>query len=303
MDWLRIDSGMPEHQKIAALAEHLDVDEDKALAIVTRLLCWTARVCESGDFAELTPRGLCYGARISVPNRSHSDVVSALIDAGWLENEGVGYRVHDWKEAQFAMIAARDRMRAFRASRVTHALRTGCATETVTDRPTDIHKEEKRTKAPDLVALWRERCPDLPQPRSLTGKRADTYRRRCLDPEWVASLPDVLTRMNASSFCRGDNDRGWTADVDFLLRPDTATRVLEGKYDDRKQNAPQGRTERHRAIGATGLAAMTTEELERESKAIRDTAYPNAVMGAASARLSALRAELGRRQTAAQETA
>jgi hypothetical protein len=39
--------------------------------------------------------------------------------------------------------------------------------------------------------------------------------------------------MDASPFCRGETgDRGWRASFDFLLKPDTATKVLEGKYDD-----------------------------------------------------------------------
>ena len=48
----------------------------------------------------------------------------------------------------------------------------------------------------------------------------------------------VIEKINKSAFCRGKNDRNWKADFDFFVRPDTADRVLGGKYDD-KQAEPQ----------------------------------------------------------------
>jgi len=33
-----------------------------------------------------------------------------------------------------------------------------------------------------------------------------------------------------SPFLLGENDRGWRADIDWFLRPDSVTRILEGKY-------------------------------------------------------------------------
>jgi hypothetical protein len=41
-----------------------------------------------------------------------------------------------------------------------------------------------------------------------------------------------VKRIASSAFCTGTNDRGWRATPDWLLRPDTAAKVLEGKYDD-----------------------------------------------------------------------
>ena len=31
-------------------------------------------------------------------------------------------------------------------------------------------------------------------------------------------------------FLVGDNDKGWRADLDWFLRPDSVTKILEGKY-------------------------------------------------------------------------
>lgn len=85
-----------------------------------------------------------------------------------------------------------------------------------------------------LQSLWNETAaPVLPRWRDLTPKRRAAaqarLRERPIDGEdgWRA----VIARISASPFCRGENDRGWKASPDWLLQPDTATKVLEGKYD------------------------------------------------------------------------
>jgi hypothetical protein len=45
--------------------------------------------------------------------------------------------------------------------------------------------------------------------------------------------------MAASKFCCGDSDRGWSADIDFFLKPDTHVKVNEGKYDDKETPVKQ----------------------------------------------------------------
>ena len=42
----------------------------------------------------------------------------------------------------------------------------------------------------------------------------------------------VIERIARSSFCRGENQRGWRADFAFLVRAETHVKALEGKYDD-----------------------------------------------------------------------
>ena len=44
----------------------------------------------------------------------------------------------------------------------------------------------------------------------------------------------MFARIQASAFCRGDNERGWVADFAWVIgSPDVAVKVLEGKYDNR----------------------------------------------------------------------
>lgn len=47
---------------------------------------------------------------------------------------------------------------------------------------------------------------------------------------WCLALDKALS----SSHCCGKNDRGWTADFDFLTRQSSFAKLMEGNYDDRK---------------------------------------------------------------------
>lgn len=44
----------------------------------------------------------------------------------------------------------------------------------------------------------------------------------------------AIDNINLSKFLKGINDRGWTIDFDWLLKPNNFTKVLEGNYTDKK---------------------------------------------------------------------
>jgi len=75
--------------------------------------------------------------------------------------------------------------------------------------------------------------------RKLTDKRRKALRTRLADPDWKASWREALDRAAQSSFCRGQNDRGWKADIEWFLQPDSVVKLLEGKYDDQKPRTGQ----------------------------------------------------------------
>jgi hypothetical protein len=41
---------------------------------------------------------------------------------------------------------------------------------------------------------------------------------------------EALRGVERSRHCRGENDRGWRADIDFVLQPKSFTRLIEGFY-------------------------------------------------------------------------
>lgn len=53
---------------------------------------------------------------------------------------------------------------------------------------------------------------------------------------------EAIRRVGQSSFCTGSNDRGWRADLDFVLQDKSFLGLIEGKYENRvgvhRSNAP-----------------------------------------------------------------
>jgi uncharacterized protein YdaU (DUF1376 family) len=88
----------------------------------------------------------------------------------------------------------------------------------------------------DMVAAWNEAVAGvLPQVTELSPKRAQRLRARIAerwtkDPlgKWRAYIAAILS----SSFLRGESPRGWRADFDWAIRPDSPIAVAEGKYRD-----------------------------------------------------------------------
>lgn len=92
-----------------------------------------------------------------------------------------------------------------------------------------------------LAELWNSHCGELPKVRGPLGKT----RKRAADARWKekpdeAYWAQVIREIQLSDFCNGKGRTGWRADFDFLVKPETGSRVLEGKYANRVQDAVGG---------------------------------------------------------------
>lgn len=71
---------------------------------------------------------------------------------------------------------------------------------------------------------------DLPKVVKLTDKRKGHLAAR-LKEYGLDVWKEAMERAGRSPFLCGHNDRKWKADLDFMLRPDSVAKILEGKYD------------------------------------------------------------------------
>ncbi|MDX0250275.1 DNA replication protein [Sinorhizobium meliloti] len=78
----------------------------------------------------------------------------------------------------------------------------------------------------------------LPVPRKVTADRRRKVEARIRE-HGEELWAEACRRMANSAFCRGDNDRGWRADLDFLCQPKSFNGLIEGKYDDRPHRQSQ----------------------------------------------------------------
>lgn len=87
--------------------------------------------------------------------------------------------------------------------------------------------EEKRNR---IKETYNSTCTNLPQIQKLTDKRnkaIDNFLKEFTEEQFK----QICKIANQSNFLKGENDRKWKADFDFLMRVDKATSVLEGKYN------------------------------------------------------------------------
>lgn len=78
----------------------------------------------------------------------------------------------------------------------------------------------------------------LSVPRAVTASRRRSLAQR-IEEHGLSAVLDAIERIGRSRFCRGENDRGWRADLDFLCQSKSFVSILEGKYDDRPSQQSQ----------------------------------------------------------------
>ena len=102
-----------------------------------------------------------------------------------------------------------------------------------------------------FVALWEQKCPDLPSVRKLTDKRRDKIRARLRDEPDLSVWAEVFTKISASGFCNGTLSGGWRASFDWITaNAENYVKVLEGNYD---------RTSKQQGAGAAGPSGAAPE--------------------------------------------
>ena len=84
----------------------------------------------------------------------------------------------------------------------------------------------------DFIETYNTTCQSLPKCSKVTDKRKRDIQKILKKYTWEEIL-QVFNNLECSSFCKGDNNRGWKADIDFILREDKFVSVLEGKYNNR----------------------------------------------------------------------
>lgn len=255
MDWLRINKNLPSHPKSRALARALG--EPVSWWRVAQVWAWCVEFAPDGKITTSDPVVDIEDAASWTGERG--EFVTACVREKFLDKTENGFAVHDWDSHNGAALkkAQRelDRVRKWRKKKkkevessnapVTRNKRVQNAN--VTGRPDQTRPDVtdlKHTPAGDaagdsperLQAVWNEHAKpaglrgwkDTP-PKRLEHAKARLSERRIEGPD---GWREVISRLAASSFCRGGGPRGWRANPTFLLRPETATRVLEGEFDD-----------------------------------------------------------------------
>ena len=84
----------------------------------------------------------------------------------------------------------------------------------------------------EIIECWNDLASrtGLPKIKVMNDKRRNMLRKRIKECPDVATWSLAFRNIERSSFLRGDNERGWQADFDFLIQPTSFMRIIEGSY-------------------------------------------------------------------------
>lgn len=126
-----------------------------------------------------------------------------------------------------------------RGKEITAAVAAPTSASDEAEAPKPI-KAEKRENLPfkEIKELWNEVCTGYPKLHSLSESRKNKMRNRVAEMGGVEKalpvLREVFAKMQASSFLKGDNKRGWKASFDWVFENDKNwVKVYECNYDNR----------------------------------------------------------------------
>lgn len=109
----------------------------------------------------------------------------------------------------------------------------------------DIEKEKRKKNSHDsnessspssskqiekVIHLYHEICTSLPKVRSLTDDRKRAI-KKLLTQMSMDEIKEAFEKAENTPFLKGNNDRGWKANIDFMSKHSHLVKILEGVYD------------------------------------------------------------------------
>jgi len=94
-------------------------------------------------------------------------------------------------------------------------------------------EQEEAEKCPheQIKELYNTTC-NLPKVRTISTERKKHIKARWKQYNYSLSIfEELFNKTAASAFLNGKNDRGWSADFDWLMNENNMAKVLEGKYE------------------------------------------------------------------------
>ena len=115
------------------------------------------------------------------------------------------------------------------------------------DKDKDKEKEKEREKV-DAVAVQDEDIHEtilhefnaaFKLQCRMTAPRRKTLNVRLKDEWWSKNWRLAIEKGSRSEFLTGKNERGWKIDFEFFLKPETVTKIMEGKYSTVQTKKPR----------------------------------------------------------------
>lgn len=132
--------------------------------------------------------------------------------------------------------------------------------ESIIEKEVEYEKTEKQKIDFDkITSIFNSVCHRLPSIQKITQQRKIAIKNR-ISEYGLSGLGDVFQKVSLSGFLNGENDRGWKADFDWILKPANFIKIKEGKYDDNGKSKQQ--TSKNRVEYSDDFKRHITERLQ-----------------------------------------
>jgi hypothetical protein len=230
------------HRKTIKLQATLGAD---ALWVPIRLWTYAAASQPDGDFSRYSASEIALAIGYS---GNAEAMLEALLRVGLMD--AAPLRIHEWgshnswhsesaSRSRVATIAANARWAKERSKENQGTVQDSTGEEYGIAAACAEHADSMGATAPAPLPpeaqIWNSKVKGkFAEVASFNPTRMRHLKARRTDSYWVENFEAAVDRLCASNFAAGSNDRGWKADFDFVLQPESITRTMEGRYDDRK---------------------------------------------------------------------
>lgn len=114
------------------------------------------------------------------------------------------------------------------------ASRSTCKKDALQSSSSSSEKNRDAGASQEVVDLWNS-ITILPSVRAVTTKRKTAIASRLKDGFFRDNWKSAMIQIPQQPFLLGENNRGWKADFDWFLQPDTVAKITEGKYSQGKK--------------------------------------------------------------------
>lgn len=246
--WIKIKTDIFDDEKIA-LIDGMP-DRDCILVIWFKLLCLAGRLNNSGVFmlnekiaytdemlATILRRPLTT-IRMALQTFEHFEMIKTENGVytlpNWEKHQSVD-KLEAAKEKNRKRVAAhREKQKQLAGCNVTVTLPVmPCnAIDKDTDTDLDIDTTIIVEKCHTVIELFNSICKSFPAVRKLTADRENVIMER-LKKFSLEDFKACFEKAEASSYLKGENENGWKASFDWLIKEEKMANVLEGTYADR----------------------------------------------------------------------
>lgn len=99
---------------------------------------------------------------------------------------------------------------------------------------TDVAEEAVKVPYQEIMELFNTICVSFPKVTKMTEKRKKAVKARFNNGYTLEDFKRAFETAEQSDFLKGNNDRKWKADFDWLTNENNLAKTLEGKYNNKQ---------------------------------------------------------------------